>query len=133
MEESRRPGERAPARRVGTHEPFHQLAHGRVGGWLGWQDARDSRLDRFRQADPEVEPERLRDLLGKEAPGRPAVHAPDDLADEPAEAAHVVAVRGARLPQRCLRREGLDHRVPGERLLQGEVAFDAGQPRAVRK
>ncbi len=50
------------------------------------------------QADPEVEPERARDLVGEEAPERTTRHPPHDLAEDPAERAHVVAVRRARAP-----------------------------------
>ena len=50
-----------------------------------------------------------------------------DLADEPPVGGGVVAVGGARLPDGGLRLEGADHRIPGERLLEGERGVDVGQ------
>ena len=79
------------------------------------------------EPDPELEAERLGDLVveeGAEALARDALH---DLADQPAVGGGVVAVRGAGLPHRRLGLEGPDHRLPGQRLLEGERGVDVGQ------
>ena len=79
-----------------------------VGSFAFGDEAADERRDAmllgFGQADPELEAEWLRDLVGEEGAEAPAVDAPDDLADEPSVGERVVAVRRPRLPDRLLHR-----------------------------
>src|SRR5262249_58218196 len=84
----------------------------------------DPRLLGFGQADPEVEPERCSELVGEEGAERPAGDPPDDLPEDPAVGAEVVAVPRARLPDRRLSRGCGDHRAPRQHLLQGERRVD---------
>ena len=79
------------------------------------------------EPDPELEAERRRDLVVEERAEALAGDAPDHLADQPAVGGGVVAVRGAGLPHRRLHLERPDHRVPGQRLLEGERGVDVGQ------
>ena len=64
------------------------------------------------QADPEVDAERLGDGLAEERAERAAGDPAHQLADRPAEVDHVVAVAGARLPERLLGLQAGDHAVP---------------------
>ena len=64
-----------------------------------------------RQADPEVEPQRLGDLGAEDGAERVAGDAPQDLADEVPEHECMVAVSRARLTA-VPWRPGLDDRVP---------------------
>ena len=116
VEEVRRPGERIAGHRAGRGERIHQLADGGSSGGVGGTQRRDARLLGLGQADPPVEPERCRDLLGEEPADRPAGDAAHDLAGHPAVGPHVVARRRlVPVPARRLRGELLDDRVPRER------------------
>ena len=79
------------------------------------------------QPDPELEVERHGDLVVEEGAEALAGDPPHDLADQPAVGGGVVAVGGAGLPHRRLLLERPDHRVPGQRLLEGERGVDVGQ------
>src|SRR5438094_488294 len=78
-------------------------------GRVGRDGGRDPRLLRSRQAEPELQPERLGHLLAEEGAERPAAHPPDDLADEEAERQPVVAVPRARAPERLLAGQRIGH------------------------
>ena len=88
---------------------------------------RDPRLLLVGEADPELEVEGHGDLVVEERAEALAGDPPHHLAHQPAVGGGVVAVGGARLPDRRLLLEGADHRVPGQRLLEGERGVDVGQ------
>ena len=97
-----------------------------------WEDAADDRRDpvlmHLGQSDPELQTEGPGDLLGEErahgAPGDPA----HDLADQPPVGRRVIAVRGARLPERRLRFQCGDHRLPGLDLGRAQCGVDGREP-----
>ena len=74
------------------------------------------------EADVEVEPPGRGQLLGEEAAERPAVDAPDDLADEMAVEAGDLAVPRPGHQERRLRRQQLDDALPVEQRL-GRLRF----------
>ena len=88
---------------AGDSLPGRKVDHERRPGLLGLvdegDDRRDARLDRLRQADPEVEPQRLGDLVLEEGAERLAGGAAHHLADGPAEGEAVIAVARARAPR----------------------------------
>ncbi len=105
------------------------VAEGRERGaevGLRRHELSDARLERLGQPDPEVDAERIADLLTPERAGRAVLRVgpANDLADEPAVGAHVVTVLRSRLPDRLLPRERVDHALPRQRFFQREVAFD---------
>ncbi len=81
------------------------------------------------ETDIEVETQRAGDLLGEEltdaVPGDP----PNDLAQDPAEGAWVIAVVFAGFPNGSLRRDGLNDRIPGQHFPRRQIRFDDGQTR----
>ena len=91
-------GDRLPVGREIAHERRHGVRRLVDVG----DDRRDARLDRLRQADPEVEAERPGDLVLKEGAERLARGAPHHLADRPAEGEAVIAVARAGRPERRL-------------------------------
>ena len=102
----------------------------------GAVDARHAlRRDVVGQPDEEVEPERIGDLLGEEAPQRAVlrVDPPEQLALVPAERDPVVAMARARLPGRLLRRDGRADAVEVEQVGELEALVDRAQARLVRQ
>ena len=91
----------------------------------------DAVLLRRGQPDPELETERLGDLVVPERAEALAGDAPHDFADEVAVGDRVVAVRGARLPVGLLHLDRVDDRIPGEHLFGGERRVDGGETRLV--
>ena len=79
------------------------------------------------EPDPELQPERRRDLVVEEGPEALARDALHHLADQPPVGGGVVAVRGAGLPDGRLDLQRPDHRLPGQRLLEGEHGVDVRQ------
>src|SRR5829696_9667246 len=108
-----RVGERLERDRARVHEGERHARRGvaHLAQRAELRDALDAReplaREVGRQADVEVELERCGDLLGEEAPERPAVGVDpaQKLPLVPAEAHAVVAVARARLPQRPLSRD----------------------------
>ena len=64
----------------------------------------------------DVDAEGLGDFCAEVLAERATADAADDLAEEEAEAAHVIALRGAGFPPRLGGREVFAHRVPVESL-----------------
>ena len=81
------------------------------------------------QPDPELEPERLGELVVEERAEAAAVDPPHDLADEMPVGERVVTVRHARLPVGRLHLERVDHRLPRQRLLAGQLGVDRSATR----
>src|SRR5262249_41093997 len=94
---------------------------------------RDPRLLRLRKAEPEVEPERLRDLVMEEGSKRLPGYSTDDLADEESEGERLVAVPRPRLPERRLGRERARHQIPVEERGRGQGLADRRQSGLVRE
>ena len=93
----------------------------------------DPVLEVFGQADPEVQPQGLRDLLGEVRAQRAPTDATDDLTDQPPVGQGVVAVGGTGLPQRLLFGQGRHDRVPGLDLLGAEGRIDGGEAGLMRE
>lgn len=100
---------------------------------LGRDQPGNARFHGLGQADPEVESERPRDLVGEKSAHAPMrrIGAPDQFAGEPTERTHVVSVRRAGLPDRRLRGERAHHRLPRERVFERNVALDVREARLV--
>ena len=129
-------GERLAEHRVRADER-REIAEGFVAHVAGQdpvaRERCDARLERFGQADPELEAERLGDLFVEVGADRPAVDATHDFTDEVPVRDGVVAVLGAGLPRGRLTGERVDHGVPVERLLEGEWLVDPGESGLVRE
>src|SRR5207237_203304 len=81
-----------------------------------------------RQPDVELEAERAGDLVCDDRARRPPRDAGDDLADEPPVGDRVVAVVGARLPQRTLPRQQRDGPLPAHDVVERDELVQCGQP-----
>ena len=118
---------------AGDSLPGRKVDHERRPGLLGLvdegDDRRDARLDRLRQADPEVEPERLGDLVLEEGAERHAGGAAHHLADGPAESEAVIAVARAGLPERRLLGQQAGHVVPFVGTAVLHLGAQSRQPR----
>ncbi len=80
------------------------------------------------ETDPEVETERLGELVVEERAEAAAVDPAHDLAHEVPVGERVVAVRDAGLPVGRLHLERVDHRLPRQRLLAVSLASTVGNP-----
>ena len=119
-----------PGDRVGLGQRLHQEAGegvARLGIGRGHQPG-DPVGEPLRQPDVEVEAQRRGDLVGDEAAEAATGHPPDDLADQEAEGEGVVAVPGARLPERRLGGQPSDHVVPVVEAAGGDGVAQRGQP-----
>ncbi len=76
------------------------------------------------QADPEVDAERLGDLVLEERAERLAAHPSYELADGPAEVDEVVAVASSRLPEGRLGGDAFDYLVPVDHEVGREFAAE---------
>ena len=107
-------------------------ARRRLAPVRGQLERGDARLVLFRQADPDLDAERPRDLLGEEAAGAAAVDPADQLAAEPAIAQRMIGDRGARIGARFLRGKDRGHpRIVGK-VVDADRLVDARHPRRVR-
>ena len=88
---------------------------------------RDTCLVLLREPDPELEPERLRDLVAEERADAAAVDVSHHFPEQVAVGHRVVAVRGAGVPQWLLLLERPDHRVPCEHVGRRELGVERRQ------
>src|SRR4030095_13299932 len=85
------------------------------------------------EADVVVGAERRRDVLAEEAADALAADAAHELADEMPEGERGGAVARAGLPPGSLPRERLHERIPGEELLDRDLAARRRETRLVRE
>ncbi len=124
-----------PTQGVRSHELLHQCPDRRIFRRRRRHHSRHPPLLLLGQADPELGADRRHHLIGDEAaqaaPLR--VHPADELTGQPAVGEGVVAVAGARRPQRGLGLESLHHRVPVEGLVERELTVDRRHAGLVRQ
>ena len=92
----------------------------------------DARLHVARQPEPELQPERLRDLIRDERAHGPAVDSADELAAEPAVRERVVRDSRAGLPVRRLRGDEAGHALVVDEIRHRDRRAESRQPRFVR-
>jgi len=85
----------------------------------------------LREPDPEVEVERFGDLLAEERAQRAAADTPHDFSDEVPEGQGAVAVARARMPQRLLCGQRVDHEIPVTQSSIGNRLAQRGHTRLV--
>ena len=94
------------------------------GGRL--ENPADSGFDLVRRADPRVQPEWFRYLIGKVATYGSSGDSAYDLADQKPVGQGVVPVLRPRLPQRRLRLNGADNWIPRTDVVDGQGTIDSG-------